>query len=290
MSKLIYLACAGIAIVGCGSGSGADSAGTVASTAAATAEMVAAQTPSNPNSSIPDAMPRKVIYKGTVQLACEDLDSASRQLASQIRKVGGYLSGGGTTGAKGTIRTAHWTVRIPSPQFDGFMQFLSGLGELESSNRQAEDVSEEYYDAAARLKNKKVEEDRLIDLLKRSSGKLGDVLTLEKELSRVREEAERIEGRMRLLANQADMSTIDIAMQEIKDFVPQGSPGVKTQVGRTFGGSMDVMKQVATALLLFLVAVAPWLIPLGLIAWIVNRVIKKARTKESPQPPPKMEL
>ncbi len=228
-------------------------------------------------------LPRKIIYTGDLHLACENLDIASQKLESRIKEFGGYIGNANKTGNRGTIREATWTIRLPAEKFDAFIKFAVSIGELQSNNRQAQDVSEEFYDVAARLKNKKIEEARLVELLKRATGKLSEILTVEKELSRVREEAERIEGRLRFLRNQTDLSTITVTIQEIKNFQPEGPPTVKTQVSRTFEGSIDAMKQMGIALLLFFVALLPWLLPIALIAWIVVRRTRKPIVKSDPK-------
>jgi len=219
--------------------------------------------------------PKKIIYRGEATLDCEDLDKATQKLLGKVKSLGGYVGDASASGTRGTARQASWTVRVPAERYQDLLKALPGIGELRSSSQKADDVSEEFYDAQARLKNKNVEEARLIDLLKNHSGKLSDILVLEKELSRVREEIERIEGRIRYLANQADMSTVTITLVEVKDFVPQGSPSLGTRTGRAFSGSIESMKEMGSALLVFAVAAAPWVIPLAILLWIIARIANR---------------
>jgi hypothetical protein len=229
------------------------------------------------------AFPRKIIYTGDLRLVCEDLDVATEKLESRIKEFGAYISNASKNGSRGSTRESTWTIRIPAEKFDPFIKFAVSIGELQSNNRQAQDVSEEFYDVAARLKNKKIEEQRLVELLKNATGKLSEVLTVEKELSRVREETERIEGRLRFLTNQTDLSTITVTIQEIKNFQPEGPPNVMTQVSRSFNGSIEAMKGVGLGILLFVVAILPWAIPFGLTAWLI---VRKLNPKKKPTPPP----
>jgi hypothetical protein len=222
-------------------------------------------------------LPRKIIFTGEVTLICEDLDKAAAGLESRAKEFGGYISNANQTGARGEMREGSWTVRIAAEKFDAFLKALPALGELQSSSRKADDVSEEFYDVAARLKNKKIEEARLIELLQKATGKLTEVLTVEKELSRVRDEIERIEGRLRFLTNQTDLSTITITLREVKNFVPEGPPTLATQVSRSFGDSLDALKAFVVGLLLLVVALVPWLLPLSLAGWLVFRFVKKRR-------------
>jgi hypothetical protein len=98
---------------------------------------------------------------------------------------------------------------------------------LQFVNVNAEDVSEEFVDLTARAANGRRLEERLVDLLRTRTGKLQDVLTVERELARVREEIERIDGRMRFLKSSAQLSTLSVNLFEpppLVSSVPGHSP------------------------------------------------------------------
>ena len=80
--------------------------------------------------------------------------------------------------------------------------------------RRAQDVGEEFVDVTARVKNAGRLEERLITLLSTRTGKLDEVLRVERELARVREEIERYEGRLRYLSSRVAMSTLTITVHE----------------------------------------------------------------------------
>lgn len=212
------------------------------------------------------ALPRKIVYKAEVELISAKLDETARQIEAKVKELGGYVSGRNVSGTSGESRSGSWTVRIPAEKFDAFLAALPGVGELQSSNTTSEDVSEEFYDAAARLKNKRAEEERLVQLLRTSTGRLTDILTVEKEISRVREEVERIEGRIRFLSQQSDLSTVTINVHEVRGYVPPKRPGFGTEVARSFVGSLDTLGAFVKGLTLALVALLPWLVVLGGLA------------------------
>jgi len=85
---------------------------------------------------------------------------------------------------------------------------------VESVSVSVADVGEEYVDVTARVANAKRLEQRLIDLLDKRTGKLSDVLGVERELARVREEIERYEGRLRYLRTRASISTLTVSVHE----------------------------------------------------------------------------
>ena len=223
-------------------------------------------------------LPRKIIYTGEVALVTDNIDKAAAALEARVKEFGGYIGNASRSGVRGEAREASWTVRVSAEKFDAFVAGLPSLGELQSSSRKADDVSEEFYDVQARLKNKQVEEARLIELLQKATGKLTEILSVEKEISRVREEIERIEGRLRFLTNQTDLSTVTITLHEVKNFVPEGPPTLGTQLSRSLTGSLDAMKELGVGLLIVVVALLPWLVPAGLVLWLVVRLIGKRKS------------
>ena len=113
-----------------------------------------------------------------------------------------------------------WRIRIPVEQFDSFVDSIVSLGELERNNRTSQDVTEQYYDLEARIKNKKVEEQTLNKILQERSGKLEDVLKIEIELSRVRGEIEQLEGKIRVLENLSSLATLTLNVREREKYAP----------------------------------------------------------------------
>jgi hypothetical protein len=134
-----------------------------------------------------------------------------RQLASQL---GGYVANSSFSGGRDQVKSAMLELKIPAAKYDQAVSGLNGIGKLESINTSAEDVGEEYVDVVARVANSHRLEERLISLLATRTGKLQDVLNVERELARVREEIERNEGRMRYLKTRTAMSTLSITLHE----------------------------------------------------------------------------
>ncbi len=93
---------------------------------------------------------------------------------------------------------------MPVDRFDSFVSAVSQIGEVRTNHVGSQDVTEEYYDIEARIRNKQEEEKRLLKHLADSTGKLEDILSVERELTRVRGEVEQMQGRLRFLANRAD--------------------------------------------------------------------------------------
>ena len=158
--------------------------------------------------------PSMLIRTGSASIEVDKLDPAIlkvRQLAAQL---GGYIASSSITGGRDQVRSATLEVKIPAARYDQAIGGLGGIGKVESVNTNVEDVGEEYVDISARVINAKRLEERLVNLLATRTGKLEDVLAVERELARVREEIERYEGRMRFLRTRAAVSTLSVTVHE----------------------------------------------------------------------------
>ena len=195
----------------------------------------AAQTPDRERAA---ALPRKIIYDARIELLVESLNSAEQAILGLIKEHGGFLAQSDQIGQTSAQRQATWRVRVPADHFDVFVSAVSRLGEVRENHVSSQDVTEEYFDIEARIRNKQEEEKRLLKHLADSTGKLEDILSVERELSRVRGEIEQMQGRLRFLTNRAELSTITITASEFRNYTPPVPTTLQAQIGHTFFGSL----------------------------------------------------
>src|SRR5262249_51803591 len=131
-------------------------------------------------------VPRKIIYNADVQLVVEDLPNAEDSLKQLLRKYDGFIAQSELTGSAGARRSGHWRLRIPVEGFDEFLSELVKLGVPERNKTDSQDVTDQFYDLEARVKNRKSEEESLRKLLEQTTGKMEDILAVRRELNQVR--------------------------------------------------------------------------------------------------------
>jgi hypothetical protein len=161
-----------------------------------------------------DAADRMIIRTGQASLEVDSLElgiGAIRRLAGTL---GGYVANASLQGGRDQIRQAMLEIKVPAERFDDLTAGLEPVGRLEFVNVAAQDVGEEYVDLTARATNARRLEERLLDILATRTGKLQDVLSVEREVARVREEIERIDGRLRYLRTRASLSTLSVTVHE----------------------------------------------------------------------------
>ena len=232
----------------------------------------AAPPPAPPITTTPVSQPSTsssmIIRTGFAGIEVDSLDTAIARVRALAQRVGGFVANTAVQGGKDQLRSASLEVKIPSDRFDEALAGLAPIGKVESVNVNAQDVGEEYVDIAARVENAHRLEARLIALLANRTGKLQDVLSVERELARVREEIERYEGRMRYLRSRVALSTLTINVHERAPIiVPVAGDGPITiafrEAWRNFVGFVAG-----------LIASLGVLIPLGVLAfagWLLVR-------------------
>jgi len=245
----------------------ADAAGNVAGVGASafTAQAAAAQPggvqlPSATSSATSSAM---IIRTAQVTIEVVSLDSAVVRLRQIAASLGGYVANSSFAGGEQQLRSATLELKVPAARFDGAIGMLRGVGEVEGETVQAQDVGEEFVDVTARVANARRLESRLIELLANRTGKLQDVLSVERELARVREEIERYEGRLRYLQSRTAVSTIAVTVHEPPP-VLVSSPG-RNPIGEAF---RDAWRNFV-ALTAATIAAMGVVIPVALVAVLV---------------------
>jgi hypothetical protein len=188
-----------------------------AKTVAATPENLARAEPaeSKPGETpAPELANRKLIRNATVELEIARFDDAVQKITAFANEERGYVA---TTNsekqANGKLR-GQVVVKVLPENLDRFLQKIRGLGELKNQTLGTEDVTKAYLDTDARLKNAHVMEQRLIDMLKTKTGKVSDLLQVEKELGRVREEIEKMQGELKYWDSQVQFATVTISLAE----------------------------------------------------------------------------
>lgn len=177
--------------------------------------------------------PTMLIRTGTASIEVANLDSATARVRAIAAGASGYITDVSVTGGRDEVRTATLTVKVPATRYDDVVRALRGLGTIESVQTQVEDVGEEYVDVSSLLANDRRLEQRLLDLLAKRTGKLEEVLSVERELARVRGEMDRYEGRLRFLGSRAAMSTLSVTVHERMPLV--AGVGTRNPVALAFG-------------------------------------------------------
>jgi hypothetical protein len=216
---------------------------------------------------------RKIIYNADLELGVEKFSDLAPKVGALAQQFGGFVASSDASGMPGQPRNGLWRIRVPAARFQPLLDAIRALGEIRRISTNSDDVSEEFYDVEARMRNKRQEETRLLKLLEDRTGKLDDVLAVEREIARVRGEVEQLEGRLRMLTDLTSLSTVTLRVEEIAAYQPEQAATFGARLGRSFKGSLGSLVATAEALAVFIAASVPWLAVLasGLAATLIAR-------------------
>lgn len=155
------------------------------------------------------SMGRKLIKEGSLRFETQDLLQTRRHIDSAVKHHQGYISSDSEN--KYNNRLEHTLlIRIPFQQFDPFiLDVLQGGERLESKDIRTKDITEEFMDIEVRLKTKKELEQRYRELLHKAHT-VTEILEVEKQIGALRSDIESIEGRLRYLQDQSQLSSITL--------------------------------------------------------------------------------
>jgi hypothetical protein len=157
-----------------------------------------------------DTAQRQTISQASVSIEVEEVPSAVAQVQAIVESFGGFVaqlsSSGGPERQQSTM-----TVRVPQSDFFAALESIRSLGKVRSENVGSEDVTERFIDLEARLRSALREEESLLSLLERAE-QVSEILTIERELSRVRSDIERDQGQLNFLERRVDLSTITVSL------------------------------------------------------------------------------
>jgi len=223
---------------------------------------------------------RYLIKDAHVSIEVKDAHAAAEAITKLVVAAEGYVAD--LREQQDSLERQRITlrVRVRADRFDTMMQDLAPLGRVIEKQVTAQDVTEEYVDTDAKTRNLKKTEERLLEHLSRSA-KLEDILKAEQEITRIREQIERLEGRLRFLSHRVAYSTIEILITER----PKASAVVPPETFSTGKVASDAVRSLVqfaqgiwTRLIWVGVWAVVWLPPLVVI-WFVLRRVRKAATK-----------
>ncbi len=157
---------------------------------------------------------RKLVRNAQVDLEVRSFDEAVQKITGFAAEDRGYVATTNSDKQENGKLRGELVVKVLPENLDRFLGKLRGVGELKNQSLTTEDVTKQYFDTDARLKNARAMEQRLLEVLKRKSDDINDLLAVEKELGRVREEIEKMQGELKYMDAQVQFATVTIQLAE----------------------------------------------------------------------------
>lgn len=236
---------------------------------------------------------RKIITTGSISLEVTDLDEKVNAITDLAEKSGGYVESSNVDNVvsyerdnndnkEEKLKTGNLTLRLPAAKFKATVEEIKNMGEVISYNTNSVDISEQYYDTTTRINNLKVQENRLRELLSKVQT-VDEILKIENELNRVRNDIELMTTDIRRWDKQVSLSTLYVYLKEIKAGRVEALdvPSIWTKAYNGFIGAINTILRGMEKLFIFVISSIPYIIILAAISGIVYAIINKYRKKKN---------
>jgi Domain of unknown function (DUF4349) len=222
---------------------------------------------------------RQLARKASLSLIVADVARAIASVESLARALDGDVTklDDEQPATRNERHEANLTLVVPSDRFDSALARAAKIGGVRSQNVTAEDVGDQIVDGQARLRNLRRTEADMLKIMDRS-GKVGEVLAVENQLSDVREEIEKLDAETQALKARVATSTIDVHLEEEIRTIG-AEPNAASQLGDAWAAAWHASREAALGLMariFFLIAFAPyWLAVLAIGAVIVAQARRR---------------
>jgi hypothetical protein len=238
---------------------------------------------------VPQVTDRKVVYNGRLQLQAAQTRGAFNEIVRLVEAAGGYVASTSIGEASGNTQqpVINLVIRLPADRLTATLEGIRAAADkvvAEALNSQ--DVTEEYTDIEAQLRNLQVLETELLglltDLRDNPDADPSKLLEVFAEIRSTRGEIERLQGRRQLLDNLVALATVEISISPLPAAAPiSPEPGWEPAAvaKQALRDTVASLQNIGDFLIRLGLNVLPLLIivfgPIALIAWLVWRRVRR---------------
>jgi hypothetical protein len=208
---------------------------------------------------------RKVIRNAELAIEVQSPAAAESKVSALVEKLGGYVASSAREVVAGEGEkkwtTVSLSLRVPAERLDETLRELKRLGAgAETEKIGSEDVTDEYIDVGARVSNQRRLEQQLVTILAQAN-KVEEALKVHQELSAVRTEIDRLEGRKRFLESESAMAKVSLSLAPLRPVVGFSSAEIAVNVRKAATDSVSVAGGIVT----FAIRATGVLLPLAVL-------------------------
>ncbi|HDJ66779.1 MAG TPA: DUF4349 domain-containing protein [Nitrososphaeria archaeon] len=197
---------------------------------------------------------RMIIRTANINMEAEDPEKVVNEIMLIADSLGGYVESMGVH--ENERISANIVVRVPEKSFFEALTRIRGLGKVLREEISGKDVTEQYIDLEARLRNLKAEEEWLLKAMDKAKN-VQELMVVERELWRIRGEIERIEGQLKYLERRVEYSTIMVYITQLGKPRPTPSPYPSFDITPALAAAITAIYYIIYGLTFLVIAGAP---------------------------------
>lgn len=143
---------------------------------------------------------------------------------------------------------------------------------LLSLKETVQDVTNDYVDSQSTLTNLRAEQQRLLNFMNQAQN-VNDAVNIEQQLSQVEGQINNIEAHLNALKGQTTFYTISISLEPVGSAPPPAPPSTWSAIPIWQGAWSAVVTvwQALVAVLLWLLAFSVYIVPIGILIWLIRK-------------------
>lgn len=219
---------------------------------------------------------KKIIKSGTIEFEVSNINAARKRILQALEKYGGYVDEDNQT-INSDINRKEYNLKIsiPARYFDFLVDSVSASADkIDTKNISITDVTTRYIDMKTRLDNKKILENRYLELLKKGT-KISDLLEIENKLTEIRSDIESAQGQLNYLNKQVAYSSLDITF-----YTKATTQNVDDRFTNKFEASINAGWTFLKNVFFGIISIWPLLIIAGIIYLMFKGWRKRRRAKK----------
>ncbi|MDR3032227.1 MAG: DUF4349 domain-containing protein [Kitasatospora sp.] len=236
------------------------------------------------------ATDRQIAYQAKLTLRVDAVDDARTKAVDLVVRAGGYVAAENLRGGTGDTAQSTLTLKVPSAAYQATLDGLGGLGTRLGLSSQADDLTQQIADTDSRVKSMQASVDRVRALMADAKS-LSEVVSLEGELTRRESDLESLQRQQQQLTARTSLSTVTLELvtrQPVHTEPKKAETGFWASVGHALSGGWHALVTLVRAVLMVLAALAPFLVLLAPLGWLLRRRLRnRPKPAPAPQAPPR---
>ena len=235
------------------------------------------------NEGSPRALPaaalasRKLIRSAELSIELDRYDDGVRRAEDIADSLGGWVADAKSTSGSGERASGTLSLRVPADRFGEALRRVATLGRVRARAIRTEDVSREYFDLETRVRVERDAEARMREVLRNRPARLTDIVEAERELTRIVEEIETMEGQRRFYDRQVAMATVSVTLFEPGVAPPPAvEPSFLEPIRSALRDARRALSSSAAGLIFVGAVGLPWAALAGLV-WMLARRVRARR-------------
>lgn len=224
---------------------------------------------------------QRIMKTGSLNIVVDDVGAAAAQITSLAAGQSGFVQDSSVSEREDGTHYGYVTVRVPAAQFESVIAEIKKLANVvENESVSGQDVTEQYTDLEARLRNAQAQEATYLRILDQAKT-VEDTLSVQRELTNIRYQIESLQGQLKYLSNKTDYSTISVYLSE------EPTVGLPTKEFRPWTSVKEALRALGVVGQNMVIA-AIWVViigggiilPLALIVWLIVKIVRRFRQRK----------